>query len=100
MAKKPLLWQLITTTPLTAWHYVVTKVRLYLALFSSTTTPWHVKGLMVLALLYLLLPVDFIPDTLPIVGVMDDFAVLTLIFSYADGFITDEMRAGLDDSDE
>jgi len=95
--KRSLLWRLISTTPITAWRYVVGKVRLYLELFRAPSTPWHVKVVMVGALVYLLLPLDIIPDYIPIVGVLDDFAVLGLILSYADRFITDDMRAKLDE---
>ncbi len=97
--KKTFLWQLIRTTPVTAWRYAATKVRLYIQLFRSPTTPWHVKALMIIAVLYLLSPVDFIPDYIPVLGLLDDFALLGLILSYADRFITDAMRAKLDNID-
>lgn len=91
--KKTFLWKLITSTPISAWRYAVMRIRLYAQLLRSAATPWHVKGLMAVAGLYLLSPVDFIPDTVPILGLLDDFALLGLILSYADRFITDEMRA-------
>ena len=39
-------------------------------------TPTHVKGLALAALAYFVLPVDAIPDMLPIIGFTDDAAVL------------------------
>ena len=39
-------------------------------------TPKAIKGVMLAALLYLISPVDLIPDTIPIFGLMDDAAVL------------------------
>ena len=35
-------------------------------------TPMKVRGLMLAAILYLLSPIDIIPDTIPLLGVMDD----------------------------
>lgn len=90
--KKNTLWQLIRTTPLGAWRKLVNKFRLYKALFFATTTPLHVKGLIVFSLLYLLMPLDVIPDTIPLLGVMDDLAIIGIILSYADQFITTEIR--------
>jgi uncharacterized membrane protein YkvA (DUF1232 family) len=97
--KKIFLWQLIKSTPISAWRYAVTRVRLYAQVFRSPATPLHVKALMVLATAYLLSPIDLIPDYVPILGLIDDFALLGLILSYADGYITDEMRARINDID-
>ena len=90
--KSSLLWQLISKTPVNAWHYVLKKAQLYWKLFLAPATPWHVKALMIGAAVYLLLPIDFIPDTIPILGLMDDVAILSLILSYAERFIPEEMR--------
>ncbi|HLW19488.1 MAG TPA: YkvA family protein [Cyclobacteriaceae bacterium] len=37
-------------------------------------------GLLVLALLYFVLPVDFIPDFIPVVGYIDDVTVILAVF--------------------
>ena len=39
-------------------------------------TPTHVKGLALAALAYFVLPIDAVPDMLPIIGFTDDAAVL------------------------
>jgi len=39
-------------------------------------TPKAIKGVMLAALLYLISPVDLIPDTIPFFGLMDDAVVL------------------------
>ena len=90
--KNNLLWRLFTTTPVNAWRYVWHRVLLYKALFLHSHTPLHVKVLMVVAVLYLLMPLDIIPDTIPLLGITDDMAVIWLISSYAEGFISDELR--------
>lgn len=43
---------------------------------SSTTL-----GLLVLGLFYFVLPVDFIPDFIPVIGYVDDLTVLATIFN-------------------
>ena len=39
-------------------------------------TPKAIKGMMLAALLYLVSPVDLIPDTIPFLGIVDDAVVL------------------------
>ena len=39
-------------------------------------TPWKVKGVLAAAILYMLSPVDIVPDALPLAGVIDDMVVL------------------------
>lgn len=41
-------------------------------------TPWFTIATMALMLLYVLNPLDIIPDFIPVVGYIDDFAVLTI----------------------
>ena len=50
------------------------------------TTPFHVRAGLLAALAYFVLPFDFMPDLLPIIGLSDDAAVLAaaikLVFSH------------------
>ena len=39
-------------------------------------TPRRIKGLMLLAFLYLISPVDLIPDAIPVLGIMDDAVIV------------------------
>jgi len=41
-------------------------------------TPGKVKGLLLAALLYLVLPVDIVPDAVPLAGVVDDAIIVPL----------------------
>lgn len=41
-------------------------------------TPGKVKGLLLAALLYLIFPVDIIPDAVPLAGIMDDAIIVPL----------------------
>ncbi len=39
-------------------------------------TPWRLKFILLLAAIYLISPVDFLPDFLPLAGVFDDILVV------------------------
>ena len=39
-------------------------------------TPHRVKGLLALAILYLVSPIDLIPDTIPLIGIRDDAVIV------------------------
>ena len=39
-------------------------------------TPKQIKGLLIVAILYLVSPVDLIPDTIPVLGIMDDAIIV------------------------
>lgn len=52
------------------------------ALFDKKT-PTKVKLILVGAVLYALLPFDFVPDFLPFIGFIDDLILLVSAISYA-----------------
>lgn len=53
-------------------------VRLYWRLFCDSRVPILAKMLLVLTLLYLVWPIDVIPDYLPVIGEMDDVGIVLL----------------------
>lgn len=55
------------------------RIPLYYYLFRNKSTPKLAKGLIVGLILYILSPLDFIPDTIPIMGIADDIAVIPLV---------------------
>lgn len=55
-------------------------------------TPVHVKGALAAALAYFVLPFDFVPDLLPMVGFADDAAVLATALRLVAGAIRPEHR--------
>jgi uncharacterized membrane protein YkvA (DUF1232 family) len=55
-------------------------------------TPLQVKGALVAALAYFVLPFDFIPDVMPLVGFTDDAAVLLTTMRMVANHIRDEHR--------
>ena len=56
-------------------------------------TPTRVRGILLAALVYFVMPVDSIPDFLIGFGLTDDLTVLTVAFSTISGHITDAHRA-------
>jgi uncharacterized membrane protein YkvA (DUF1232 family) len=52
----------------------------------------HVKGALAAALAYFVLPFDFVPDLLPMVGFADDAAVLATALRLVAGAIRPEHR--------
>ena len=58
-------------------------------------TPKYVKAVIAGALGYLVLPIDIVPDTIPVLGWIDDVAVLGLAFKVANRYIkTRQSRRG------
>jgi uncharacterized membrane protein YkvA (DUF1232 family) len=66
-------------------------VALYFCLLDPKTPLW-VKGTAAAALAYFILPLDAIPDILPIVGLSDDVTVLTAAITALSAHITAEHR--------
>jgi uncharacterized membrane protein YkvA (DUF1232 family) len=63
-------WVMGAVKWLAYWALVV-----YYAL-QSPALPWKDKAKIVAALAYLLLPFDLLPDAIPVVGIIDDAAIL------------------------
>jgi uncharacterized membrane protein YkvA (DUF1232 family) len=55
-------------------------------------TPLHVKAALIGAIAYFVLPCDFIPDVLPIIGYSDDAAVLAAAIKLVSSHITGDHR--------
>ena len=65
-----------------AWNMVQRAV----AVFLSRKTPWYVKVVLGVGLLYVVSPYDLIPEWIPVFGVMDDFALVALLIAWASGY--------------
>ena len=62
---------------------VIRTGRLYGSVLIGRATPWYVRLLLATGLLYILLPVDFIYDYIPLLGFVDDVTVGSLIIALA-----------------
>lgn len=60
-----------------------TTVASYARLLTHADTPWTVKGILLLAILYLLSPFDFVPDWILGLGLLDDLAIVSLLVGLA-----------------
>lgn len=56
---------------------------------TDRNTPFRVRGILLAALGYFVLPLDAIPDIMPLIGFTDDIAVLTTALALINGHITD-----------
>ena len=57
---------------------------------TDPATPAKVKGILLAALAYFVLPVDAIPDFLPVIGFTDDAAVFAIAFGLVSRSIKDD----------
>ena len=64
---------------------------LYFAMRDSRT-PFFAKGVAFLAILYLLSPIDFIPDFIPVVGYLDDMIIVPLLLHFAFSLLPQPVR--------
>jgi len=62
----------------------------YLSL-KSPDTPWYVKALAAITLLYALAPVDLIPDFIPVLGYLDDLIILPALIALSIHFTPKEV---------
>jgi uncharacterized membrane protein YkvA (DUF1232 family) len=63
------------------WRYLTALIRLTRAYFSKqyTDVPWQTIVLAIAALIYFVSPIDLIPDFIPVVGFVDDVAVISFV---------------------
>lgn len=66
-------------------------VAMYFCMLDPKTPVW-VKGVVAAALAYFILPLDAIPDLMPLVGFSDDAGVLAAAFSAVSAHVTEEHR--------
>ncbi len=63
------------------------ELRIYQAILKDKRTPLLAKVLLGLAIGYILMPFDLIPDFIPIIGQLDDFIFAALLILIALKFI-------------
>lgn len=58
------------------WREMLRQARLAWYLIRSPEVPLYLKALPVLAIIYVLVPTDIIPDVFPVIGQLDDITAL------------------------
>ncbi|NIQ10134.1 MAG: DUF1232 domain-containing protein, partial [Gammaproteobacteria bacterium] len=56
-------------------------------------TPWYVKLILSVGLLYILVPIDIFADTIPLFGWLDDLAIASFIIAVALRLVPKEVMA-------
>lgn len=69
------------------------RLRYYLLILLDRQTPWYAKLLLAAGLVYILVPVDFLPDTIPLIGWLDDLAIASFIVALALRLVPQEVMA-------
>jgi uncharacterized membrane protein YkvA (DUF1232 family) len=71
------------------------RFRYYFLILLDRQTPWYVKLILGIGLLYIIIPVDFIADTIPLLGWLDDLAIASFLIALALRFVPNEVTGGV-----
>jgi len=88
------------------WGYLTALVRLFTAYVHGTyrDIPWGSIVLVACAILYFVSPIDLVPDTIPVLGLMDDAAVIAFVVAQIkadlDYFLAWEITQGGDEGNQ
>jgi uncharacterized membrane protein YkvA (DUF1232 family) len=52
------------------------ELNVYRAVLADKRTPWYAKAILGLAVAYLMMPFDLIPDAIPLLGQLDDLVLV------------------------
>lgn len=59
------------------------RLRYYFLILSDRQTPWYIKLILAVGLLYIIVPIDFLADTIPFFGWLDDLAIASFMIALA-----------------
>ena len=59
------------------------RLRYYFLILSDRQTPWFIKLILVVGLVYILVPMDFLSDTIPLFGWLDELAIASFVVALA-----------------
>jgi len=62
--------------------FIPNLIGLFRGLVADPSVPWHAKVVLALGLTYLAMPIDLVPDMIPVVGHLDDAIVAALVLGY------------------
>jgi uncharacterized membrane protein YkvA (DUF1232 family) len=84
MFKLGLLWARFRKELILAW-----------AILRDSRTPASAKLVTIAAMLYVISPVDFVPDLIPLLGWLDDGVIAMLLLKLAQRLLPEELLASL-----
>lgn len=85
-------WQKLRMLPKSSLSQILERALLLRELLLSSSTPLWARASILTALGYFCLPIDLIPDPVPVAGYLDDIAIMGLVLANLDEFVTEEMR--------
>lgn len=71
----------------------IDQIRLSWALFSDNRVPVYLKAIPVVALIYVVSPLDLIPDIIPVLGQLDDIGVIMVALNLFNNMVPSELVA-------
>ncbi len=89
---EPKLWDKIKKVAKKAGKEVILKVLILYYVLKEPSTSWECKATIIGALGYFILPLDLMPDIIPIAGFVDDAATLAAAISAIKSSITPEIE--------
>lgn len=85
-------WTKLRLIPRSAGRVLLLKALLLRELLISPGVPIWVRAAILGVLGYLILPLDAVPDVLPVVGYADDVAAMTALLGNVNYLVSDDMR--------
>ena len=77
------------------WSFILAQKRNLLVLFTALFnrhTPRNIRVMIVAAFVYLISPVDFLPDVIPGLGLLDDAVIVPSLLVLAQSFLPQVVR--------
>jgi uncharacterized membrane protein YkvA (DUF1232 family) len=69
------------------------RLRYYFLILVDRQTPWYVKLILAVGLVYIIIPVDFLADTIPLFGWLDELAIASFIVALALRLVPQEVMS-------
>ena len=78
------------------------KILLMFSAMRDKRTPWYAKTMLGLVLAYIVSPIDFVPDFIPVIGLLDEVILVPIALAIIFKLIPDSVRydASLNKIDE
>ncbi len=68
------------------------KIALLISAMRDRRTPWYAKAIVILTLAYIISPIDFIPDFIPVIGLLDDIILIPIAYNIVMKLIPEEVK--------